>query len=64
MSAQTLAAKDPATFNQVQANSVDAELERSLTTEWDAQIVTYDTERFPFADWILKSYKRHGLSIS
>lgn len=63
MSVQTLPKKSPTTFNQVQANTVDAELERSLTTEWDAQIVTYDTEQFPFAEWILNRIRGMGYPL-
>ena len=40
-------------FNPIQAKDIDADLERSLTHEWDAQIVTYPNERFPFNEWIL-----------
>jgi sporadic carbohydrate cluster protein (TIGR04323 family) len=36
----------------VQANQIDGELERSLTHEWDAQVITYPVERFPFHEWI------------
>jgi len=50
-------------LNPVQANEVDAELERSLTTEWDAQIVTYPTNDFPFAEWILDRIRLMGYPL-
>jgi len=39
-------------FDPIQANDIDSELERSLTNEWDAKIMTYPNERFPFNEWI------------
>src|SRR5262245_37108349 len=47
-------------FNPVQANEIDEELERSLTHEWGAQIVTYPVERFPFSEWILNRVRKMG----
>jgi len=52
------------TFTPVQANDVDAALERSLTTEWDAQIVTYPNERFPFNEWILNRIRGMGYALN
>ncbi len=52
--------KDSVEFNPIQANEIDAELERSLTHEWDAQIVTYPVERFPFSEWILDRVRGMG----
>jgi sporadic carbohydrate cluster protein (TIGR04323 family) len=52
-----------ASFNPVQANDVDAELERSLTHEWDAQIVTYPNDRFPFNEWILSRVRAMGYPL-
>jgi sporadic carbohydrate cluster protein (TIGR04323 family) len=54
-------------FEPIQANEIDSELERSLTHEWDAQIITYPNERFPFNEWIrdrirLMSYPVEDLS--
>jgi sporadic carbohydrate cluster protein (TIGR04323 family) len=50
-------------FNPIQANDIDAELERSLTTEWDAQIMTYPNERFPFNEWILNRVRGMGYAL-
>lgn len=50
-------------FKPVQANDVDAELERSLTHEWDAQIVTYPNKRFPFNEWILNRIRQMGYPL-
>ena len=50
-------------MNPVQANEVDVELERSLTTEWDAQIVNYPTNEFPFAEWILSRIQLMGYPL-
>ena len=47
-------------FNPIQANEIDEELERTLTHEWDAQIVTYPVERFPFSEWILNRVRGMG----
>jgi sporadic carbohydrate cluster protein (TIGR04323 family) len=51
------------TFNPVQGKDIDAELERSLTNEWDAQIVTYPNERFPFNEWILNRIRGMGYPL-
>jgi sporadic carbohydrate cluster protein (TIGR04323 family) len=51
------------TFNPVQGKDIDAELERSLTNEWDAQIVTYPNERFPFNEWILNRVRGMGYPL-
>ena len=48
-------------MNPVQANEVDVELERSLTTEWDAQIVKLSDERISVRRVDLKSNSAHGL---
>src|SRR5262245_55645580 len=47
-------------FNPVQANEIDEELERSLTHEWGAQIITYPVARFPFSEWILNRVRKMG----
>jgi len=62
MSAQSLAARGQS-FSPIQGNEVDAELERSLTHEWDAQIVTYPNERFPFNEWILSRVRAMGYPL-
>jgi sporadic carbohydrate cluster protein (TIGR04323 family) len=48
----------------IQANEIDAELERSLTHEWDAQIMTYPNERFPFNEWIRDRIKLMGYNVA
>ena len=50
-------------FDPIQANDIDAELERSLTHEWDAQIMTYPNERFPFNEWILNRIRLMGFAV-
>jgi sporadic carbohydrate cluster protein (TIGR04323 family) len=47
----------------IQANDIDAELERSLTHEWDAQIMTYPNERFPFNEWIRDRIRMMGYPV-
>jgi sporadic carbohydrate cluster protein (TIGR04323 family) len=51
------------TLEPIQANEIDAELERSLTHEWDAQIITYPNERFPFNEWIRDRIRLMGYQI-
>jgi sporadic carbohydrate cluster protein (TIGR04323 family) len=43
-----------------QANDIDMALEQTLTNEWDAKIVSYPNERFPFNEWILKRVQGMG----
>jgi sporadic carbohydrate cluster protein (TIGR04323 family) len=45
------------------ANDIDAALEHSLTNEWDAKIVTYPNERFPFNEWLLKRIRGMGYPL-
>src|SRR5260370_33515790 len=52
-----------AVFDPIQANDIDAELERSLTHEWDAQIMTYPNERFPFNEWMLNRIRMMGFPV-
>jgi sporadic carbohydrate cluster protein (TIGR04323 family) len=47
----------------IQANDIDAELERSLTNEWDAKIMTYPNERFPFNEWIRDRIRHMGFPV-
>lgn len=58
----TVATTMPA-LKPVQASDIDAELERSLTTEWDAQIVDYPTDRFPFSEWVLGRIRGMGYPL-
>ena len=41
----------------------DAELERSITHEWNAKIVTYPNDEFPFNVWILNRVRMMGYKI-
>src|SRR5215467_13821311 len=50
-------------FTPVQANDVDAQLEYSLTHEWDAQIMTYPNEKYPFNEWILNRIRKMGYPV-
>jgi sporadic carbohydrate cluster protein (TIGR04323 family) len=50
-------------FNPIQGKDIDAELERSLTNEWDAQIYSYPTDRFPFSEWILDRIRGMGYPL-
>src|SRR5215472_16804194 len=54
---------DTVTFEPIQANEIDAELERSLTHEWVAQIITYPNERFPFNEWMRDRIRLMGYTI-
>jgi sporadic carbohydrate cluster protein (TIGR04323 family) len=47
----------------VRANDIDAELERSLTNEWDAQIMTYPNEQFPFNEWMRDRIRKMGFAV-
>jgi sporadic carbohydrate cluster protein (TIGR04323 family) len=50
-------------FDPIQANDIDAELERSLTHEWDAQIMTYPNEKFAFNEWIRDRVRLMGYPV-
>src|SRR5260370_35925516 len=58
-----MSVQDVAVFDPIQANDIDAELERSLTNEWDAKIMTYPNERFPFNEWILDRIRLMGFPV-
>jgi len=58
-----MSVQEAAVFDPIQANDIDAELERSLTHEWDAQIMTYPNERFPFNEWILNRIGMMGFPV-
>jgi sporadic carbohydrate cluster protein (TIGR04323 family) len=42
---------------------VDAELEQSLLTTWNAKIMEYDNSRFPFNEWLLKRIQNMGYPL-
>ncbi|MFT4583107.1 MAG: sporadic carbohydrate cluster protein (TIGR04323 family) [Gammaproteobacteria bacterium] len=41
----------------------DSGLERSLTNEWDAKVIDYPNEEFPFNEWILNRVRGMGYKI-
>src|SRR5712671_3818945 len=59
-----MSVQDVAAFDPIQANDIDAELERSLTNEWDAQIMTYPNERFPFNEWLRDRIRTMGFPVA
>jgi sporadic carbohydrate cluster protein (TIGR04323 family) len=46
-----------------QANDINAALEQSLTNEWDAKIMTYPNEKYPFNEWILGRVQGMGYKL-
>ncbi len=42
---------------------LDAALEESLRTTWNARVVAYDRERFPFDRWVLERVRAHGHAV-
>lgn len=47
----------------VAANDIDAELERSLTTTWDAKVYSWDNSKYPFNEWILDRVRGMGYKL-
>ena len=45
----------------VAANDIDAALEESLTTVWDAKVYSWDNSKYPFNEWMLKPRSRNGI---
>lgn len=45
------------------AAGIDPALEEQLQTRWNANIVEYDKERFPFAEWILGRVRKMGYDL-
>lgn len=41
----------------------DPDLERSLTNEWDAKVIDYPREEFPFDEWILNRVRKMGYKL-
>src|SRR6201987_2537997 len=58
-----MSVQDAVVLEPIQANDIDAELERSLTNEWDAKIMTYPNDRFPFNEWILNRVRAIGYPV-
>ncbi len=48
----------------VAANDIDAELERSLTTVWDAKVYSWDNSKYPFNEWILNRIRGMGYDLN
>ena len=42
---------------------LEAQLEESLRTVWNARVIEYDQERFPFADWVRDKIRSLGYPI-
>jgi sporadic carbohydrate cluster protein (TIGR04323 family) len=53
----------PSNSAEIAGQSVDAELEKSLLTTWDAKIISYDNSKFPFNEWFLKRVQDLGYPI-
>src|SRR5689334_22208067 len=47
----------------VPANDIDEELERSLTTTWDAKVYEWDNSKYPFNEWILNRIRGMGYKL-
>jgi sporadic carbohydrate cluster protein (TIGR04323 family) len=48
----------------VAANDIDAALELSLTTVWDAKVYSWDNSKYPFNEWILNRIRGMGYDLS
>ena len=47
----------------VAANDIDAALELSLTTVWDAKVYSWDNSKYPFNEWILNRIRGMGYDL-
>jgi sporadic carbohydrate cluster protein (TIGR04323 family) len=47
----------------VGADDIDAELELSLTTVWDAKVYSWDNSKYPFNEWILDRIRGMGYRL-
>lgn len=47
----------------VAANDIDAALERSLTTVWDAKVYSWDNSKYPFNEWVLDRVRGMGYKL-
>ena len=56
-------AMDNLATRPVRADDIDTALERSLTNEWDAKVVTYPNETYPFNEWILQRIRDMGYAL-
>src|SRR5262249_54246588 len=48
---------------EIAGQGIDANLERSLLTTWNANVIEYDKDRFPFHEWILNRIKGMGYPV-
>ena len=48
----------------VAADEIDAELEKSLTTTWDAKVYSWDNSKYPFNEWILDRIRNIGYKLN
>ena len=48
----------------VAADEIDAELEKSLTTTWDAKVYSWENEKYPFNEWILNRIRGMGYDLN
>ena len=48
----------------VAANEIDAALELSLTTVWDAKVYSWDNSKYPFNEWILDRIRGMGYDLN
>ena len=47
----------------VGAEDIDAALEESLTTTWDAKVYSWDNSKHPFDPWILNRIRGMGYEL-
>ena len=47
----------------VAANDIDAALEESLTTVWDAKVYSWDNSKYPFNEWMLNRIRGMGYKL-
>ena len=47
----------------VAANDIDAALEESLTTVWDAKVYHWDNSKYPFNEWMLNRIRGMGYKL-
>ena len=48
----------------VAANDIDAALEESLTTVWDAKVYSWDNSKYPFNEWMLNRIREMGYKLN
>jgi len=48
----------------VAADDIDAVLEQSLTTTWDAKVYSWDNSKYPFNEWILGRIRMMGYKLN